>query len=447
MSDFVFPENFMWGAATAATQIEGAWNEDGKCPSIWDVAPKKKIKYGENCHTACDHYHRYKDDIQLMKEIGLKSYRFSINWCRIMPKKGKVNIKGVQFYQNLVTELKKAGIEPLCTLFHWDLPEWVQKEGGWMSNSTIRYFCEYVKVVVDALSDQVAYWITLNEPTCFIMNGHMVGAHAPFKHRYLSLSKATRVCMLCHGKAVKIIRERAKVTPKVGIAMAASCFLPKDESKEEIEKAYRMTFEGNMGVMSNGWFCDPVLAGKAVSAYGIYRTSKKDLDQIFQPLDFVGVNVYSPLQEGSWFGKAKCEQGAARSVMGWIVDGRCLYWTIRFMHERYGLPIMVTENGYSDNDFVCRDGMVHDPQRGEFIHRYLGNVKRAVEEGLPVIGYLYWSLMDNFEWAEGYDPRFGLIYVDYANDYKRILKDSAYEYKKIIETNGATIGMIEQEGK
>lgn len=196
MSKSVFQKDFLWGAATAATQIEGAWNEDGKCPSIWDVAPEKRIKNGDTCHDACDHYHRYKEDVALMKEMGLKTYRFSINWCRIMPAKGQVNEKGIVFYKELVNELINAGIEPLVTLFHWETPQWVQEEGGWLSDNTITYFTEYVKVVVDALSDQVTWWMTLNEPQCYIMNGYMVGAHAPFKHKYLSLSKMSRVCML-----------------------------------------------------------------------------------------------------------------------------------------------------------------------------------------------------------------------------------------------------------
>ena len=439
MSKSVFQKDFLWGAATAATQIEGAWNEDGKCPSIWDVAPEKRIKNGDTCHDACDHYHRYKEDVALMKEMGLKTYRFSINWCRIMPAKGQVNEKGIVFYKELVNELINAGIEPLGTLFHWETPQWVQEEGGWLSDNTITYFTEYVKVVVDALSDQVTWWMTLNEPQCYIMNGYMVGAHAPFKHKYLSLSKMSRVCMLCHGKAVKIIRERAKTTPKVGIAMATTCVIPENESVEAIEKAYNATYTGQMGTMGNAWFCDPMLKGESVTAYGIYRTSKKDLDEIFQPLDFVGINTYSPMEGGNYGqGNKNQKPGCSRNSMGWLVDEGCLYWTIRFMYKRYGLPIIVTENGYSDNDSVCLDGKVHDPQRTDFIYRYLGGVKRAISEGIPVIGYQYWSLMDNFEWAEGYSPRFGLIYIDFETQ-ERILKDSAYEYKKIIETNGDCI--------
>ena len=191
--------------------------------------------------------------------------------------------------------------------------------------------------------------------------------------------------------------------------------------------------------MGNAWFCDPMLKGESVTAYGIYRTSKKDLDEIFQPLDFVGINTYSPMEGGNYGqGNKNQKPGCSRNSMGWLVDEGCLYWTIRFMYKRYGLPIIVTENGYSDNDSVCLDGKVHDPQRTDFIYRYLGGVKRAISEGIPVIGYQYWSLMDNFEWAEGYSPRFGLIYIDFETQ-ERILKDSAYEYKKIIETNGDCI--------
>lgn len=433
MADIFF-KDFLWGAATAATQVEGAWDEDGKCPSIWDVAPKKKINNGDNCHIACDHYHRYKEDVALMKEIGLKSYRFSINWCRIMPQKGRVNEKGIEFYKNLVKELKNAGIEPLVTLFHWDTPQWVQEEGGWKSDSTIKYFIEYVKVMVDALSDQVTYWMTLNEPQCYIMNGYMVGKHAPFKKNFLSLNKTSRIAMLCHGKAVKMIRERAKLTPKVGIAMATSCIIPKDNSPEEVEKAYHESYDSQMGLMSNTWFCDPILAGKPVKAFGIYKTSKKDLKEIYQPLDFVGINTYSPMGGGNYgMGDSKQIPGCSKNSMGWIVDDRCLEYTLKNVYKRYGLPIMITENGYADNDSVCLDGKVHDPQRTDFIKRYLGGVARAMESGVPVIGYQYWSLMDNFEWAEGYGPRFGLVYVDYVSQ-QRIIKDSAYEYKKIIHT-------------
>lgn len=439
MSETVFPKDFLWGAASASAQVEGGWNEGGRTPSIWDVAPAKRIKNGDNCHVSCDHYHHWKEDVQLMKQLGLKSYRFSISWSRVIPEEGKVNPEGIQFYSDLVDELIAAGIEPLVTIFHWDTPVWVYKKGGWMSKKIIPLFRDYTKVVVDALSDRVKWWMPMNEPQCFIMNGYMQGLHAPFKHNYLALSKLTRNCMLAHAQSVKTIHQYAKLPPKVGIAMASGCFVPEDETPEKVEEARRKSIETGMGLMSNRWWMDPLFSGKSVKAYGVYRSSEKDMAEIAQPLDFIGLNLYQPFNVADWGGDSKTgAPGMPRSSMGWIVDERVMYWAVRFVHERYKLPIMITENGMADNDFVCLDGGVHDPQRADFIKRYLGTLKRAVSEGYPVLGYQYWSIMDNFEWAEGYEPRFGLIYVDYAAG-KRIIKDSAWEYKKIIETNGATL--------
>ncbi len=432
-----FPENFLWGAASAAAQVEGAYQADGKCLSIWDAAPLSKIKNGDTCHIACDHYHRYKEDVALMHELGLKSYRFSVSWCRVMPAEGKINSRGLQFYSDLVDELLKNGIEPLVTLYHWDLPLWVQEKGGWFSEKIVPLFAEYTRAVVEALSDRVRYWITINEPQCFIMNGHMVGAHAPFKHRYLALSELTRNCLLANKACCDIILQVAKKPPQIGIAMAASAFVPISEKAKDIEQARYLTFEGMAGTMSNRWFDDPALLGKPVSAYGIYRVPEKLARAVKCDYDFVGVNVYAPLQK-DWKDHSKEWPEDRKNSLGWLIDGHCLYWTIRFFHERYGLPVMVTENGLADSDMQSDDGGIHDPKRIAFLHEYLGSLKRAVDEGIPVLGYQHWSVMDNFEWAEGYSPRFGLIYVDYETG-KRTLKDSAYEYRKIIETNGALL--------
>ncbi len=429
-----FPKDFLWGAATAAPQIEGGFDEDGRTPSIWDVAPAKRIKNGANCHIACDHYHRWKDDVALIKKMGLKSYRFSISWSRVMPSEGVVNQKGLQFYSDLVDELIKNGIEPLVTIFHWDTPVWVYKKGGWLSKKIIPLFAEYTKAVVEKLSDRVTYWMAMNEPQCFIMNGYMQGAHAPFKHRYLALSKLTKICLMAHAEAVNTIRKYAKKTPKVGIAMAAGAFVPKSESTEDITQARHDSFYGAMGTMNNRWWGDPVFKGETVSAYGVYHTRKKDMPKIKVKLDFIGVNVYQPFQEGSWGNKPANVPEDRRTSLGWVIDGRVLYWTIRFFYERYGLPVMVTENGMADND-KTENGAVHDIKRQGFLREYLASVKRAVNEDIPVLGYQHWSLLDNFEWAEGYEPRFGLIHVDFKTQ-KRTLKDSAYEYKKIIESNG-----------
>lgn len=435
----VFNEKFLWGAASAAPQIEGAWNEDGRTPSIWDVAPSKRIKNGDDCHTSCDHYHYWKEDVALMKKIGLKSYRFSLSWSRIIPKPGMVNEKGIAFYNQLIDELIANDIEPLITIFHWDLPVWMQEMGGWYTNKIVDYFREYTEVVVKAFSDRVTYWITINEPQCFIMNGHLQGAHAPFHKRALSLARLSENCMRCHGVAVKTIRANAIKKPKVGIAMATSAYVPENDSVEAIEEARRLSFESTIGVMSNKWWFDPILKGEKVKAFGIFRTKMKHIDEINQPLDFLGLNVYAPSNDQEWTKeKHESKPGIPRTQLGWVIDERVLYWAIRFMSERYGLPIMITENGMANLDFEHLDRKIHDPQRVDFIHRYLGELKRAVSEGYEVIGYQHWSIIDNFEWAEGYDPRFGLIYVDYSTQ-KRILKDSAYEYKKIIESNGEVI--------
>lgn len=430
-----FSNEFLWGAATAATQIEGAWDEDGKCPSIWDVAGKH-IKNGEDTHTACDHYHRYKEDVALMKEMGLKSYRFSVNWCRIMPEKGKVNQKGIDFYKSLIAELKAAGIEPLLTIYHWDMPLWVDKEGGWKSPKIIDYYLEYVKVVVDAFSEDVKYWMTFNEPQVFIMSAYVIGNFAPFKHAVFSYKNCLRHMLLAHGKAVKLIRSRAKTEPKIGIAMAATTYIPANETAESLKDAAEKSFESTVGEGSNSLYMDPIVLGKA-SRQLKKKLSAEDLKIISEPIDFIGVNVYQP--SNTMLDKEyKNDPSLKRTMMDWIIDGRCLYWTIRQYYERYKLPIMVTENGMANPDKVEADGGVHDKIRCEFLNDFLKGVKRAVDEKIPVLGYQHWSLMDNFEWAEGYGPRFGLIHIDYKTQ-KRTIKDSGYHYAEIIKTNGENL--------
>ena len=431
-----FSKDFLWGAASASAQVEGAWDEDGKCPSIWDVAGKR-IKNGQDCHTACDHYHRYQEDVALMKELGLKSYRFSVSWPRIMPAKGQVNPKGIAFYKRLVSELKKAGIEPLLTLFHWDLPQWVQEEGGWKSEKVIGYFKEYVKVIVEALSDDVTYWMTINEPQMFCFMGNIMGASAPFKMGFLSMKKIIRITLLAHGEAVKAIRETAKRPVKVGFASASASYVPSDETQANIDMARSNTFDSKQGLFSNTFWCDPILLGKAPDM--MKKTlSRTDLGIISQPLDFVGINVYQPMNKDFKGGIDSVMENNPRTMMGWIIDGRCLYWTLRFFHERYHMPIMVTENGMANPDEVSSDGRVHDELRIRFMDEYLQNMKRAMEEGIPVIGYQHWSIMDNFEWCEGYGPRFGLIHIDYTTQ-KRTIKDSARHYAEIIRSNGENL--------
>lgn len=434
-----FQKDFLWGAASASAQIEGGFDAGGRTPSIWDMAPAKKIKHDDSCRVGCDHYHHMKEDVALMREMGLKSYRFSISWSRVVPAEGKINPEGLQFYSDLVDELCKNGIEPLVTVFHWDMPLWVYEKGGWLSRRIVPLFADYTKAVVDALSDRVTYWMPMNEPQCFIMNGYMQGAHAPFQHRYLALTKLTKNCMRAFSESVKLIRANAKKTPKIGIAMASGAFVPDGESAETVERARAMTFDSGAGLMSNRWWGDPLLLGKGVRAFGVYHISDSFANRICQPLDFLGLNLYSPYNDADWGGDGKKKPaGRPRNSIGWAVDGSVMYYAPKFMHARYGLPIMVTENGLAANDWVCLDGKVHDPARADFLHRYLGELKRAADDGVPIIGYQHWSVMDNFEWAEGYDPRFGLIYVDYQTG-RRVLKDSAYAYREIIESNGESL--------
>jgi len=427
-----FPNDFLWGTASAAAQVEGAWDEDGKTASIWDVAGNH-IKNGETCHTACDHYHRYKEDVALMKELGLKSYRFSVSMSRVMPQKGKINPKGLEFYINLVKELRANDIEPLCTLYHWDLPKWAQDEGGWKNDLIQEWYLEYAAAVVDALSDQVKYWMTFNEPQCFIMLAYVTGSHAPFKHQVFSFRKHhLRNMLLAHGRCVKMIRERAKTKPVIGIAMASTTFIPDSDNAEDLKKAAYYSFEHQIGEGSNGLYMDPIGLGKA-SKMLKNVLSAADLKIISEPMDFVGVNVYQPsnmMLDKNGYGK----QEHKKTSLGWVIDGRCLYWTIRQYWERYHLPVMVTENGMSATDTVV-NGVCHDMDRVEFLKDFITNLKRVVDEGIPVIGYQHWSIMDNFEWCEGYGPRFGLIHVDYETQ-KRTIKDSAWYYAEIIKTNG-----------
>ena len=433
-----FSKDFLWGAAAASAQIEGGWKDGGRTPSIWDMATKKQVKHGETCHTACDHYHRWKEDVALMKEMGLKSYRFSISWSRVIPEEGKVNPEGLKFYSDLVDELIANGIEPLVTIFHWDLPMWVYKKGGWLSEGIVPLFREYTKVVVEALSDRVKWWMTINEPGCFIMNGYMQGAHAPFKHDYLALSRLSRNCMLAHAASVKAIRQYAKQPVKVGIAFSTGAWVPENETPAEIEKARKLSVEEGNGLMGNRWWMDPILLGKPVTAYCVYATHKSDMPRFKTDFDFLAVNHYEAFNYSAWGGDKSIDKSKLNTTsLGWVIDGRSIYWTLKFLYRRYRLPIIITENGMANNDSIT-DGEVRDDVRIGFMNDYLSNVRRAIDDGVKVFGYQHWSLMDNFEWAEGYEPRFGLIYVDYKT-LKRTPKNSAYHYKKIIETNGEII--------
>lgn len=436
-----FSKDFIWGAASAAHQVEGAHLEDGKSLGIWDALYEGHVKHDDNGDVACDHYHRYKEDVALMKQMGLKAYRFSVSWPRVMPEEGKVNQKGLQFYVDLVTELVNAGIEPMCTLFHWNLPMWAYDKGGWKWDKVSEHFEKYTEVVVNALSDKVKYWMTVNEPQIFIGLGYVTGVHAPFLKEPENVGILTKNVLLAHGKAVQKIREVAKQKPIVGIAPTGGITTPLKDDEAGIEQARQATFAdvGVMSVFSFNWWCDPMVLGTVPEGLKNVLTAE-DIKVIHQPLDFFGFNIYQSANYNEYDGKKNPNiyPGMPYTAMDWNITPEVLYWAPRFLHERYGLPLLVTENGMANNDFVMRDGKVHDPQRVDFMHSYLENLKNAVTDGVPVIGFMYWSILDNFEWAEGYDKRFGLIYVDYRTQ-KRTLKDSAYFYTEVIKSNGGNI--------
>ena len=434
-----FRKDFLWGAATASHQIEGGYLDDGKSLNIWDALSDGHMAHGDHGQVACDHYHRYREDVALMKEIGLKSYRFSVSWARIFPDdSGKVNERGLQFYVNLVDELVAAGIEPICTLYHWDLPMWLFDIGGWKNPAIIEHFALYARTMVEALSDRVTYWVTFNEPQCFVCLGYC-GVHAPFLHSDATERQMiSRNVLLAHGEAVKTMRRYAKQPLKIGLAPTADSDSPRNYDPEEIERARASTFcEGDPAYIT--WWCDPTVLGRRPA--GMEFLSDEDMEIIHQPLDFYGFNIYTlnrtyaaPRNQAGDRGYP----GMPRTAMDWVIDPDTLYWPVKFLYERYKLPLMIAENGMANTDFMMLDGHVHDPQRIDFLTRYLRALKKAVDEGVDVLGYQYWTLMDNLEWNMGFGKRFGLIYVDFRTC-ERTLKDSAYFYGEVIRHNGENL--------
>jgi beta-glucosidase len=447
-----FPKDFAWGAAAASYQIEGGAYEDGKGLSVWDTMCKTPgaIADGNTGDIACDHYHRYEEDARIMGEIGLKAYRLSISWPRVLPEgTGKINQAGLDFYDRLVDSLIANGIDPWVTLFHWDFPRELYVKGGWLNRDSADWFAEYTAVIVDKLSDRVSNWITLNEPQCFVGIGHITGVHAPgLKLPQCDSMLAAHNTLRAHGKAVQTIRARAKKKPFIGYAPVGAIRVPATNSPEDIEAARKLMFSTYGDIWNNVWFSDPMILGHYPED-GLKQYEKDmpeiksgDMETIHQPLDFYGYNTYSATNvkatEDGGFEVLKPKPGSPLSDMGWLINPDGLYWGSKFFYEHYGLPIVVTENGMANCDRVHLDGKVHDPERIDYISRYLQALSKAIDEGVDARGYFVWSIMDNFEWAYGFDKRFGLVYVDYATQ-KRTLKDSAYWYKDVIASNGASI--------
>lgn len=443
-----FPDNFTWGAAAAAYQIEGAAYEDGKGLSVWDknCTLSNRVYEGHTGDVACDHYHRYPEDVALMKQMGLKAYRLSVSWPRVMPNGyGAVNPKGLAFYDRLIDELLGAGIEPWVTLFHWDLPYELHCQGHWLNQDIADRFADYTRVVVDALSDRVSNWLTINEPQCYIGLSQNKNNDLP------EMLRSAHNALLAHGRAVQVIRAFSKQKANVGWAPVGVSCIPATNSEADIEAARVATFQASNGwceLWTNSWWADPIVFGHypedGIKHFGkaVPHIADGDMKIISEPIDFYGTNTYQGMhfRAGADGKPEMVKRSHAFPLTGfkWGVTPEALYWTPKFIYERYKLPIVITENGISNPDWISLDGKCHDPQRIDFLHRYLLQLGRAIAEGTDVRGYFQWSLMDNFEWAEGYKERFGLIHVDYDTQ-KRTLKDSAEWYQGVIASNGATL--------
>lgn len=452
-----FPKDFVWGAASSSYQIEGSAARAGGGLSIWDIFCRQEgnVWNNQSGEIGCDHYNRFREDVAIMRSIGLKAYRLSLSWPRVLPDgTGRVNFAGVDFYDKLIDELLGAGITPYVTLYHWDLPYELHRRGGWMNREIAHWFAEYTTLMVNRLSDRVTHWMTWNEPQCFVGLGYGSGNHAPgFKLDAYERAHIAHNVHLAHGRSVQAIRAATRRPAQVGFASFGMVFLPATETPEDIEAARYMMFDNpEKSEWNNSWWLDPPLLGKYPEP--LWKAREKDgdlpdiqpgdMEIIHQPLDFFGVNIYSGTPARARVGEkpeTMCEKGKALlTAFKWPVTPSALYWGPKLYHDRYKLPVYITENGMSSADIVSLDGKVHDPQRIDFMNRYLLEYRRAAEAGIDVKGYFAWSILDNFEWAEGFKERFGMVFVDYPTQ-KRIVKDSANWYHSIIESNGEILGL------
>ncbi|MEV7091023.1 GH1 family beta-glucosidase [Streptomyces sp. NPDC093085] len=453
-----FPPHFLWGTATAAYQIEGAVDEDGRTPSIWDTYSHTpgRVRNGDTGDIATDHYHRWPEDIELMSGLGVGAYRFSVSWPRVQPTgRGPASAKGLDFYRRLADALLAKGIEPVVTLYHWDLPQHLEDAGGWPERDTALRFAEYAGLVADALGDRVKTWTTLNEPWCSAFLGYGSGVHAPGRTDPADALRAAHHLNLGHGLAVAALRERLPEDARISVTLNLHHVRPLTDSAADRDAARRI--DG----LANRVFTGPMLGG-AYPADVIEDTASVtdwsfvhdgDPALIHQPLDILGVNYYSPTlvshhdgpplhgadghgasDHTPWPGAdhvAFHQTPGERTAMGWTIDPSGLYeLLLRVRDDHPGLPLMITENGSAFDDYAGPDGAVRDPERVAYLHGHLTAVHRAIEAGADVRGYFLWSLLDNFEWGYGYSKRFGTVYVDYATQ-RRIPKSSAHWYAKL----------------
>ncbi|MEW5987620.1 MAG: GH1 family beta-glucosidase [Chloroflexota bacterium] len=454
MAKLVFPDGFLWGVATSAYQIEGAWNEDGRGESIWDrfAHTPGRIQDGSTGDVACDHYHHWPEDVAIMKQLGIQVYRFSVSWPRILPEgrigpNGKgLNGKGLNFYDRLVDGLLEAGIIPFVTLYHWDLPQTLQEKGGWAARDTAAAFAELADVTTRRLGDRVQNWITHNEPWCTSLLSHQIGEHAPGWQNWYAALRVAHHVLLSHGLATERIRANVK-NSQVGIALNFEPAEPASPSPADYHAA--RLWDGYYF----RWFLDP-LCGRRYPAdmldyyqrqgylpHGLDFVQAADLDTIARPTDFLGINYYTrhvARDESSPDNRPQTVFPAPvskRTEMGWEVSPQTFYNLLNRLHFEYQIPkLIVTENGCSYLEEPDEGGRVADTRRIQFLQGHLAAAHRAIQNGVPLAGYFQWSLLDNFEWARGYTQRFGIIHVDYATQ-KRTLKDSAFWYRDVIATN------------
>lgn len=443
-----FPPGFVWGAATAAYQIEGSPQADGKGASIWDdfVKRRGKIHNGQTGDVACDHYRRFKDDVALMAELGLTAYRFSISWPRVLPQgTGAVNRRGLDFYRALVEELRGHGIRPFVTLYHWDLPSALQKQGGWANRDCVQWYEEYVGHAEEALGDVVQDWVTFNEPWVHSALGHFMGSHAPGIQSPWRHYRVIHNLLRAHGAGVRLLKAR-RPDHQVGITLNLRALYPQTDHPNDQKAVHYADLAMRRLLLEplfRGAYPEELLRRARLF---LPKILPDDLDLISTPMDFLGINNYSRerVRYAWWFPghqfwselttipeKEFMRDGVQYTSMGWEVYADSLYEVLTWIQKDYGNPpVYITENGAAFTDTV-EAGAVHDPKRRAYYQTYIDSVRRAMEAGSDCRGYFAWTLMDNFEWAEGYDKRFGLIHVDFETQ-ERIVKDSGLWYRDLI---------------
>jgi beta-glucosidase len=436
-----FPSDFLWGAATSSYQIEGAAFEDGRGETIWDVFCRTpgKVANGDTGDVACDHYHRYAEDVALMASLGLKAYRFSVAWSRILPEgRGRVEPRGLDFYDRLVDTLLAHGITPFVTLYHWDLPQALQDIGGWENRDTLSAFAAYADLFSRRLGDRVKHFATLNEPWVIAFLGNLFGIHAPGKQDLRTALLVSHHLMVAHGMAIDALRANVP-DGKHGIVLNFTPSYP-STLKHADRDAARLVDGFN-----NRWFIDALLRGAypadMVQFFGeaMFEMQPDDQALMSRPIDFLGVNYYtrSVVRAGGsgLFGEEYLKTDGEYTDIGWEVYPQGLFDLLMRLKAEYHAPeLYITENGSAWPDVVAEDGQVHDEPRERYLRAHLAACWRAIQEGVPLRGYFQWSLLDNFEWSEGYSKRFGMTYVDYSTQ-QRILKQSAHFYKRVVTTN------------